>query len=189
MFAGPRGRRRKLFGGLRDPIAEALQHILRCRRLNKTQEVLAQGPIGTIPFHRHGMHDRSIPLFRRNRRNPDTHLLLDGVRTKQNARIRLAAEDVVQDASGIRGDVQAIPQVETVRAGEPDFYRAAGIWRLVMESRGRQMVAAGHLAEAERRAALEAYTRWMQETDAAQTLHQAAIVATKRTPRRNDRRP
>jgi len=91
-------------------------------------------------------------------------------------------------AAGLR-DVQAIPQVETVRAGEPDFYRAAGIWRLVMESRGRQMVAASHLAEAERRAALEAYTRWMQEPDAVQTLHQTAIVATRRTSRRNDRRP
>jgi len=91
-------------------------------------------------------------------------------------------------AAGLR-DVQAIPQVETVRAGEPDFYRAAGIWRLVMESRGRQMVAASHLAEAERRAALEAYTRWMQEPDADQTLHQTAIVATRRTSRRNDRRP
>ena len=91
-------------------------------------------------------------------------------------------------AAGLH-DVRTALQVETVRAGEPDFYRAAGIWRLVMESRGRQMVAAGHLAEAERRAALDAYTGWMQEPDAVQTLHQAAIVATKRTPRRNDRRP
>lgn len=75
-------------------------------------------------------------------------------------------------------DVRVAPQIETVRAGEPDFYRAAGIWRLVIESRGRQMVAGGHLDESERRAALDAYTGWMQEPGAAQTLHQAAVVAT-----------
>ena len=75
-------------------------------------------------------------------------------------------------------DVRVRPQIEAVRAGEPDFYRAAGIWRLVIESRGRQMVAAGHLGEAERRAALEAYTGWMQQPGATQTLHQAAVVAT-----------
>ena len=83
-------------------------------------------------------------------------------------------------------DVRAVPQVETVRAGEPDFYRAAGIWRLVIESRGRQMVAVGHLAESERRAALDAYTGWMQRPDAAQTLHQAAVVAS--VPRPGARR-
>jgi ubiquinone/menaquinone biosynthesis C-methylase UbiE len=81
------------------------------------------------------------------------------------------------DALGL-ADVRVAPQIETVRAGEPDFYRAAGIWRLVIESRGRQMVAAGHLGEPERRAALDAYTAWMQQPDAAQTLHQAAVVAT-----------
>jgi len=80
-------------------------------------------------------------------------------------------------AAGLR-DVRTLPQIETVRAGEPDFYRAAGIWRLVIESRGRQMVAAGHLSEPDRRAALDAYTGWMQSPHAVQTLHQAAVVAT-----------
>ena len=84
-------------------------------------------------------------------------------------------------------DVRVRPHVETVRAGEPDFYRAAGIWRLVIESRGRQMVAAGHLGEAERRAALDAYTAWMQQPGATQTLHQAAVVA--RAPGAATRRP
>jgi len=77
-------------------------------------------------------------------------------------------------------EIRITPRVETVHAGDPDFYRAAGLWRLVIESRGRQMVEAGHLAEPERQAALEAYTDWMQAPDATQTLHEAAVVA--RTP-------
>ena len=72
--------------------------------------------------------------------------------------------------------VRATPHVETVRAGGPDFFRAAGMWRMVIESRGRQMTAAGMLTEAERLAALDAYTNWMQTADAVQTLHEAAVV-------------
>ena len=66
------------------------------------------------------------------------------------------------------------PEITTVRAGDPDFFRAAGMWRMVIESRGRQMVHAGHLTEAERRAALSAYTEWMQEPSAIMTLREAS---------------
>ena len=55
------------------------------------------------------------------------------------------------------------------------------MWRMVIESRGRQMVHAGHLTEAERRAALAAYTRWMQEPSAIMTLHETSMVARRRT--------
>ena len=82
------------------------------------------------------------------------------------------------EAAGLSA-IRVTPRAETVRAGEPDFYRAAGIWRLVIESRGRQMVAAGHIGEPERRAALDAYTAWMQAPAATQTLHQSAVVATR----------
>jgi SAM-dependent methyltransferase len=83
-------------------------------------------------------------------------------------------------AAGLEGArVTALPR--TVRAGEPDFLRVAGLWRLVADSRGRQMVAAVARGEGERREAVEAFTAWMQEEDATQTTHEACIVA--RRPR------
>jgi SAM-dependent methyltransferase len=79
------------------------------------------------------------------------------------------------------------PQVMTVRAGDADFFRVAGRWRMVAESRGREMVAAGHITEDERGAALEAFTEWMTRADATQTLHEAFITA--RRPQGPLRRP
>jgi SAM-dependent methyltransferase len=78
-------------------------------------------------------------------------------------------------------DAGVTPEVTTVSAGEPDFFRAAGMWRMVIESRGRQMVLAGHLTEADRAAALSAYTRWMQEPGATMTLHETSLVARRRS--------
>src|SRR5207247_2473222 len=40
-----------------------------------------------------------------------------------------------------------------------------------------QMVAAGRLAETERREALDAFTEWMQAPDAVQTVHEACVIA------------
>lgn len=79
-------------------------------------------------------------------------------------------------------DTRVTPLARTVRAGEPDFLRVAGTWRLVADSRGRQMVAAGFLGESERREAVEAFTAWMQDENATQTAHEACVVA--RRPRR-----
>ena len=73
------------------------------------------------------------------------------------------------------------PQITTVRAGDAHFFRVAGLWRMVIESRGRQMVAAGRLAETERQEALDAFTEWMQAPDAVQTVHEACVIA--RRPR------
>ena len=74
-------------------------------------------------------------------------------------------------------------QVTTVRAGDADFFRVAGLWRMVTESRGRQMVAAGHITDDERAAALEAFTEWMTQAGATQTTHEACLVA--RRPERS----
>lgn len=74
-------------------------------------------------------------------------------------------------------DIRVRPQVETVRAGEADFFRGAGLWRMVIDSRGRQMVGTGHLVEAERQEAFAAFTEWMKLPDAAQTLHLTCVVA------------
>ncbi len=79
------------------------------------------------------------------------------------------------EAAGL-AEVQVVPRVVVVRAGEPDFFRVAGIWRLTVDSRGRQMVAAGHLEEAERRTALADYADWMQTPAAALTLHEACVI-------------
>ncbi len=74
-------------------------------------------------------------------------------------------------------DIDPAARLETVRAGDPDFFRAAGLWRMMIESRGRQMVASGHLAESEREAALHAFTDWMKRPHATQTLHGSCVVA------------
>lgn len=81
-------------------------------------------------------------------------------------------------------DIRTTPLIRTVRAGEAAFLRVAGTWRLVADSRGRQMVAAGHLGEAERRAALDAFTEWMQTEDATQTIHEACVAARRPTEAR-----
>jgi len=65
----------------------------------------------------------------------------------------------------------------TVRADDHDFFRAVGRWRMMIESRGRQMVAAGYLAEADRREALGAFTEWMKGKNATQIVHEMCIVA------------
>jgi SAM-dependent methyltransferase len=83
------------------------------------------------------------------------------------------------DGAGLVG-AGVTPEIITVRASDPDFFRAAGMWRMVIEGRGRQMVHAGHLTEAERGAALAAYTRWMQEPSAVMTLREASVVARRR---------
>ena len=79
-------------------------------------------------------------------------------------------------AAGLE-DIKVTPQITTVRAGDADFFRVAGIWRMLIESRGRQIVRAGYLTEAERQAALGAYTEWMKEPGAVQTIHEACVVA------------
>jgi SAM-dependent methyltransferase len=87
------------------------------------------------------------------------------------------------EAAGL-AEVRVIPHVTAVRAGEPDFFRVAGIWRLTADSRGRQMVAAGHLSERERAAAFADYTEWMQTPAAALRLHEACVLGRRTEPRR-----
>ena len=74
-------------------------------------------------------------------------------------------------------EMQLTPQITTVRAGDADFFRVAGLWRMVIESRGRQMVAARSITETERQAAFDAFTAWMKGADATQAVHEACLVA------------
>lgn len=72
--------------------------------------------------------------------------------------------------------VRTVTHVSTVGAEDPDFFRVAGMWRLVVDSRGRQMVEAGALGEAARAEAFEAYTAWMRSRGARLTLHEACVI-------------
>jgi len=85
---------------------------------------------------------------------------------------------LVDAASLVR--VGVTPEITTVRAGDLDFFRVAGMWRMMIESRGPHLVHAGYLAESQRASALTAYTAWMQEPDAALTLHETSVVARRR---------
>jgi SAM-dependent methyltransferase len=80
------------------------------------------------------------------------------------------------EAAGLRS-IHWQPQVTTLGAGDSDFFRAAGQWRMVAESRGRQMVSAGYITETERAAAFSSFGEWMTREDATQTLYEACIVA------------
>jgi hypothetical protein len=85
------------------------------------------------------------------------------------------------EAAGL-GDVKVAPRVTAVRAGDADFFRVAGHWRMVLDGRGRQVVAAGLLTEAERRAALADYTAWMQRPHAAIATCEGCAVARRSGP-------
>ena len=90
-----------------------------------------------------------------------------------NAIIRRLPDDFA--AAGL-DDVQTVVHVRTVHAHDPDFYRISGMWRLVAESRGRQMVAAGALTDREREAVVADYTEWMQRPGAAVTIHEGCVI-------------
>lgn len=74
-------------------------------------------------------------------------------------------------------EMELTPQITTVSTSDADFFRVSGLWRMVIESRGRQMVAALSITETERRAAFHAFTEWMRGPDALQTVHEACLVA------------
>jgi SAM-dependent methyltransferase len=79
------------------------------------------------------------------------------------------------EAAGLE-DLTLTRHVTVVTSGDADFFRVAGRWRMIAGSRGRQVVAAGHLSESERRDALAAYTEWMRRSDAAHTSLEACLV-------------
>ncbi|WP_293911880.1 methyltransferase domain-containing protein [Deinococcus sp.] len=72
-------------------------------------------------------------------------------------------------AAGLHA-VQSEPQLETARRGAPDFGRRIAVWGTVIASRGHQVVAAGHLSEAERALAEQEFSVWAQERAESQVL-------------------
>jgi hypothetical protein len=69
------------------------------------------------------------------------------------------------------------PRPETTTRAEPDFAVKAGIWADAAATRGRQMVADGFIAEADRRQAEEDYRAWVADGAESMTLHLDAAHA------------
>ncbi len=72
--------------------------------------------------------------------------------------------------------VEVIARRTEVRAGDDDFFRVAGAWRMLAESRGRQVVAAGFCTAGERQEAIGAFTAWMQDAAAAQVTREITAI-------------
>jgi len=73
-------------------------------------------------------------------------------------------------------NVRAIAHITAVRACDPDFFRVAGVWRMIIESHGRHMVGSGLMTEIERREALDDFTEWMKDAQAAQTIGESCVI-------------
>lgn len=66
--------------------------------------------------------------------------------------------------------IETQEQPELVRRGiEPDFDAKIGIWKLVAEKRGPQIVKDGYITEAVRRQAIEEYGEWVEHDAQSQT--------------------
>ena len=78
-------------------------------------------------------------------------------------------------------DIQTVPQLETVRRGEPDFESRIGLWGEVAATRGHQVVAAGYLSEAEREQAEREFAVWARDQAQMQTLTLSSASASKPT--------
>jgi 2-polyprenyl-3-methyl-5-hydroxy-6-metoxy-1,4-benzoquinol methylase len=72
-------------------------------------------------------------------------------------------------------NVVVTPQHEVTERQAADFARRAGIWADVAASRGRQMVHAGVITEAQRLAAEQDYRLWLRDTAMSQSLYLLAV--------------
>jgi SAM-dependent methyltransferase len=82
-------------------------------------------------------------------------------------------------------DVERVLHVSTMRSEEPDFFRIAGAWRILADTRGVQMITAGYLTEGERRRAVGDYAAWMRGPRAALTLHEGCVIGRRPEARRS----
>lgn len=74
-------------------------------------------------------------------------------------------------------DVEVTPHVTRAASGSADFFRVAGLWRVIADAHGPKMVAAGFATEDECRIAIDAYTRWMRTPGATYTAYEACAAA------------
>lgn len=72
-------------------------------------------------------------------------------------------------------DIEVTAQHETTRRGDSDFERRIRLWGEVADTRGRQVVAAGYISEAERQDAVVTFRRWMAEEARQQTFYLLSV--------------
>lgn len=72
-------------------------------------------------------------------------------------------------------DIQVSSQHEQVSRGESGFENHVGIWKKVMETRGKQVVTDGFLAESVRLKAIEDYGKWMEQEAKSMRLYLLGI--------------
>lgn len=80
------------------------------------------------------------------------------------------------DAAGLV-DIDITPHDTRAVSGSADFFRVAGLWRVLADAHGPKMAAAGFATDDECRSAIDAYTRWMQTPDVTYTAYEACAVA------------
>jgi ubiquinone/menaquinone biosynthesis C-methylase UbiE len=59
-------------------------------------------------------------------------------------------------------DIADTDESEIILKSDPDFHEAAGIWKVVAETRGKQMVRDGYLSEEDRLLAISDYNLWLE---------------------------
>lgn len=74
-------------------------------------------------------------------------------------------------------DVDVTPHDTRAVSGTAEFFRVAGLWRVLADTHGPKMAAAGFATDDECRTAIDAYTRWMQRPGVTYTAHEACAVA------------
>lgn len=78
------------------------------------------------------------------------------------------------EAVGLR-EIEVTAQHEPFSRGEPGFEAHVGIWKKVMETRGKQVVEDGFLAEGVRLQAIEDYGKWMEQEAQSMRLYLLGI--------------
>src|SRR5437867_12784049 len=88
-------------------ISKPFQDGLSLLCLNEDEELLTQNPIGAVTFHRHGMHGRLHPSIRCHCDDTNPFLLPIRIRAEDHADISLPIEDMAQDTSSLRRDIES----------------------------------------------------------------------------------
>ena len=73
-------------------------------------------------------------------------------------------------------DPRTVPTDEVAERGAPDFNETSALWAHVIATIGPRIVAAGHLSEAERIAAVEAYDAYIATRLERQTLSMGTVI-------------
>lgn len=76
--------------------------------------------------------------------------------------------------------MQISDESELSRREDADFYQAAGIWKVVAETRGKQLVADGFISEEDRLTTIEEYDHWLTADAVSMKMYLRAITGQKK---------